>query len=244
VGSIDPHRQTMVDLEYFVRELHDEGHEVVVFMDANQNESRCYRPQTNDRKLKSDTGFNIEGTTDESLKIFVQNTGLHNILNTKHGDENVPPSRCPGSSVIDYVYVSEGLLEHILGIGMLNFDVVFDSDHRTFFINIDFESVFGTELDNMTATQFRQLQLDDPRKAEGYGKIIHKLFTNHNIYKRVQNIAARGKKEDGTMEDENLYDSIDRYITSSMLSAENQCNLRKMHMEPWSPAIVAIYPNV
>jgi hypothetical protein len=35
--SIDPHRQTMVDLEYFVRELRDEGHEVVVFLDANQN---------------------------------------------------------------------------------------------------------------------------------------------------------------------------------------------------------------
>jgi hypothetical protein len=40
VGSIDPHRQTMVDLEYFGREIRDKGHEVVVFMDANQNESR------------------------------------------------------------------------------------------------------------------------------------------------------------------------------------------------------------
>jgi hypothetical protein len=40
VGSINPHRQTMVDLEYSIRELQDEGHEVVVFLDANQNESR------------------------------------------------------------------------------------------------------------------------------------------------------------------------------------------------------------
>jgi hypothetical protein len=103
VGSINPHRQTMVDLEYFMRELRDEGHGLVVFMDVNQNESRCYRPQTHDRKFKSDTGFSIDGTIDRSLKTFVQNTGLHNILNTKHGDEKVPPSRCPGSSVIDYV---------------------------------------------------------------------------------------------------------------------------------------------
>jgi hypothetical protein len=69
---------------------------------------------------------------------------LQNILNTKHGDENVPPTRCPGLSVIDYVYVSEGLLEHVIGIGMLSFDAVFDSDHLTFFLDIDFESVFGT----------------------------------------------------------------------------------------------------
>jgi hypothetical protein len=89
------------------------------------------------------------------LKTFVKNTGLHNILNTKHGDENVPPTRCPGSSVIDYVYVSEGLLEHVTGIGMLNFDAVLDSNHRTFFLDIDFESVFGTKLNNMAAPRFR-----------------------------------------------------------------------------------------
>jgi hypothetical protein len=68
--------------------------------------------------------------------------------------------------VIDYVYVSEGLLEHVVAIGMLNFDAVFDSDHRTFFLDIDFESFFGTERDNMTAPQFRQLQLDD-RQSTG-----------------------------------------------------------------------------
>jgi hypothetical protein len=111
------------------------------------------------------------------------------------------------------------------------------SGHRTFFLDIEFESFCGTELDNMTVPQCRQLQQDYPRLAEGYGKIVHRLFTNHNIYKRVQSIAAREKKEDWTMEDENLYEAIDRDITRSMLSATNQCNLRKMHTEPWSPAI-------
>jgi hypothetical protein len=77
--------------------------------------------------------------------------------------------------------VSEGLLEHVVGIGMLDFDAVFDSDHRTLFLDIDIESFFGTELDNMPAPQFRQLQIDVPRIAEGYGKILHKLFTTHNI---------------------------------------------------------------
>jgi hypothetical protein len=39
---------------------------------------------------------------------------------------------------------------------MLSFDAVFDSDHRTFFLDIYFESVLCTELDNMAAPQFRQ----------------------------------------------------------------------------------------
>jgi hypothetical protein len=61
----------MVDLEYFVKVLRDEGHEVVVFMDANQNEARYYRPQSHDQNFKSDTGFNVDGTIDGSLKTFV-----------------------------------------------------------------------------------------------------------------------------------------------------------------------------
>jgi hypothetical protein len=39
------------------------------------------------------------------------------------------------------------------------------------------------------------------------------------------------------MEDENLYEAIDRDITSLMLSASKKCSPRKMHTEPWSPAI-------
>jgi hypothetical protein len=70
-------------------------------MDANQNDSRWYRPQTHNLKFKSDNGFNIDGTIDGSLKRIVQNTGLH--YNTKHVDENVPPTGSLGSSLIDYV---------------------------------------------------------------------------------------------------------------------------------------------
>jgi hypothetical protein len=74
----------MVDLEYFVKELRDKGNEVVIFMDASQNESICYRPQTHNMKFKPDNGFNIDRTIDCSLKTFVQNTGLQNILNDVH----------------------------------------------------------------------------------------------------------------------------------------------------------------
>jgi hypothetical protein len=51
--------------------------------------------------------------------------------------------------------------------------------------------------------------------------MVHKLLTNHNINKRVQSIAGRGNKVDWTMEDENIYETIDRDITMSMLSAAN-----------------------
>jgi endonuclease/exonuclease/phosphatase family metal-dependent hydrolase len=67
----------------------------------------------------------------------MENTGLVNALNNKHGSENVPPTRAPGSAFIDYVLVSEGLIPHITSIGMLSQDAVVASDHISFFMDLD-----------------------------------------------------------------------------------------------------------
>jgi hypothetical protein len=79
---------------------------VAIFIDADQNDRRCYRPQEHDKHFKSDGGFNIDGRMDGSLKTFMDNMGLVNALSNKHDSENVPPTREPGSKLIDYVLVS------------------------------------------------------------------------------------------------------------------------------------------
>jgi hypothetical protein len=33
---VDPHKQTLIDLQYQVEKLETDGHEVLIFMDANQ----------------------------------------------------------------------------------------------------------------------------------------------------------------------------------------------------------------
>jgi hypothetical protein len=80
---------------------------VAISIHANQNDKLCYRPQGHDKQFESDGGFNIDGRIDGSLKTCMDNTGLVNALNNKHGSCNVPPTREPGSKVIDYVLVSE-----------------------------------------------------------------------------------------------------------------------------------------
>jgi hypothetical protein len=87
VGKIDPHKQTLVNLEYYIHELRNKGHYVAIFIDANQNDILCYRLQGHTDQFKSKTGFNIDGRVDGSLKTFLENTGLSNALNNKHGPE-------------------------------------------------------------------------------------------------------------------------------------------------------------
>jgi hypothetical protein len=34
---LDPHKQTLIDLQYFVQKLQQEGDEVILFLDVNQD---------------------------------------------------------------------------------------------------------------------------------------------------------------------------------------------------------------
>jgi hypothetical protein len=226
-----------VDLEYFVNNLRNKEHDVAIFIDANQNDKRCYIPQGHDKQFESEGRFNIDGRIDGSLNTFTENTGLVNALNNKHGSGNVPPTREPGSKVINYAMVSEGLLPHITSIGMLSQDLVFASDHRSFFMDLDAVSYFGHELDAMPAKQLRKLQLDDPRIADEYRQQLRGLFTGHNVYRRVNIIMERSETGDWTIEDESDCKKIDRDITRSMLSAAKKCGNCSKKQTPWSPAL-------
>jgi hypothetical protein len=223
-------------LKYFVHELRNKGHNVAIFIDANQNDRRCYRPQGHAERFESKTRFNIEGRI---YRWFSKNfnTGLYNSLNNKHGSENVPPTREPGSKVIDYMFVSEGILPHITAIGMISQDEVFASDHRTFFVDLDVESYFSYETDVMPAKQLRQLQIDDPRIADEYRKQLHKLFTTHNVYRCVAKITERSNSKEWSILDEDDYEKIDRDITRSMLSTAKKCGSKNKKRTPWSPAL-------
>jgi hypothetical protein len=42
---VDPHKQTLIDLQYHVEKIKADGHEVLILMDANQAEEQ-YQAQT------------------------------------------------------------------------------------------------------------------------------------------------------------------------------------------------------
>jgi hypothetical protein len=120
---------------------------------------------------------------------------------------------------------------------MLNQDAVFASDHRTFFMDLNVESYFGHETDVMPTKQLRQLQLDGPRIADEYSKQLHKLFSTHNVYRRVTKISERSNSQEWSILDEDDYEKIDRDITISMLSAARKCGTNNQKQTPWSPAL-------
>jgi hypothetical protein len=79
--------------------------------------------------------------------------------------------------------------------------------------------------------------MDDPRIADEHRKQLHKLFSTHNVYRRVTKITGRSNSKEWSILDEDGYEKIDRDITRSMLSAAKECGSKNKERTPWSPAL-------
>jgi hypothetical protein len=223
----------LIDLQYFVQELQQEGHDVILFLDANQDEHHIYRSQEHNECFKTKCGFHVDGSIDGLLRTFVANCGLTNSLTNVHS-EQVPKTHVRGSKQIDFDLVMDGIRPCIKTIRLLD-ESILKSDHRAIFLDLDLILLFGAPPERLERPQFRNLKLDDPRISDSYRKLLHKQFECHNIYDRVKKISERGKADDWSHEDELAYETLDRDITAEMLRAADNCSIRKHHDTPWAP---------
>jgi hypothetical protein len=128
------------------------------------------RAQNHDHKYKSKNGFHIDGSINGSLATYIQNCGLSNILAERHAKSGAeipnthlrgpPNTHLRGPKQINIMLATPGIEIFMPSIGLLDFDVIFRTDHRTFFINIDMEGLFGSTTESFPAQPFRQLQLE------------------------------------------------------------------------------------
>jgi hypothetical protein len=81
------------------------------------------------------------------------------------------------------VLTTSGIAPFIQAIGLLDFDVVFRTDHRTFFIDINMDGFFGSATETLPAQRLRQLQLEEPRVATAYRKALHQQLIHHSVFR-------------------------------------------------------------
>jgi hypothetical protein len=213
----------MIDLEYFIEELKTDGFEVAVLIDANETLDYRFHSQNHDRKYKSDKGFHIDGSIDDSIAAYTHNCGLSNALSDRHDETGtaIPNTHLRGSKQIDFVLTTAGIAPFIRAIGLLDFDVVFRTDHRTFFLDIDMDGFFGSATETLTAQRLRKLKLEDPRVATEYRKALHQQFIHHSVFRRIKEQSESSKSGEWNIAQESKYKALDRDITQAMLHAES-----------------------
>jgi hypothetical protein len=212
----------MIDLEYFTEELKADGFEVVIFIYANEPIDHRVRAQNHDHKYKSENGFHIDGSIDGSLATYIQNCGLSNILAERHSESGaeIPNTHLRRSKQIDFVLATHGIALYKQSIGLLDFDVIFRTAHRTFFIDIDMQGLFVSTTESLPAQRFRQLQLEEPRVATEYRRILNQQFIHHNVFRRIKEQSESSKYGEWNMVQDSKYEALDRDITRAMLYTE------------------------
>jgi hypothetical protein len=165
IVEIKPHKQTMIESEYLREELKTDGFEVVVLIDANETLDHRVRSQNHDHNYKLDKGFHIDGSIDGSIVTYTQNCGLSNTLSERNAESvaDIPDTHLRGSKQIDFVLTNAGIAPLLQSIGLLDFDVIFRTDHQTFSIDIDMDGFFGSATETLPSQWLSQLQLEDPR---------------------------------------------------------------------------------
>jgi hypothetical protein len=96
---LNPHKQTLIDLQYFVQEIQQQGDDVILFLDANQYEHQIYWSQEHNECFMIKCGFHVDGCIDRSLRTFMSNCGLNNALTDVHS-EQIPNTHVRGSKQI------------------------------------------------------------------------------------------------------------------------------------------------
>jgi hypothetical protein len=182
---LSPHRQTLIELEYFVKDLKYANHEVLIFLDANENETHQFQAQTRDVKFVTKHGFHVDVSIDVSLHTFMRNYGLLNVI--KDLNNGTPPNTHNSrSQQIDFVLATARLFQDCIEQARFLDSSVLGSDHKGMYADLNTQALVGTGIDHLKRPQFCKLQLDDPRISDSYRKILHQQFVHHNMYLRVK----------------------------------------------------------
>jgi hypothetical protein len=155
---MNSHHQTMIDIQYFVQDLQEKVHEIIVMIYANQLEGQYYQSKLHNEKIRTKQGFHVDGSIDGSIQTFMSNCGLDNVITLMH-DGVVPNTHMRGSSQIDFPLTSAGLREYIEKVGLLD-NSVLNNDHRGMLLDLN-AILFGKSPEKVIAHQFRTLKLDD-----------------------------------------------------------------------------------
>jgi hypothetical protein len=229
------HRQTLIDVEYFVKDLKDANHEVLIFLDANENEAHQFQAQTHDVRFVTKHGFHVDGSIDGSLHTFMRNCGMLNLI--KDLNEGTPPNtHNRGSQQIDFVLAKARLFQDCIEqAGFLDSSVL-GSDHKGMYADLNTQALIGTGIDHLQRPSFCKLKLEDPRISDAYRKILHQQLVQHNVYHRVKCLSD-APKDVWDLSCEHKYEVVECDVSAAMRYAEKSCSLRKQYLTPCARSI-------
>ena len=211
--DVCPRKEMIDNLCTAVKSAVDRGDQVIVMLDANQDVRDSYL----------------------QAKLSGTNIGLWEINIYKHGND-APPTYNRGSEPIDGIFVSP-CLAHSAKCGYLSFgDAPLNCDHRTLWLDIPKDVVFGCNVQTPQSIPTR-LKCIDPRIVKKHNEIYNKFLNEHNLFSRASCLQQQVDNGPTTPAIIKEWNEIDKLRIKGLKKAGRNCRKLRMGNLPWSPAL-------
>ena len=217
----EPRKLLLKDLGNTTSNFRDQGHEIIILMDANESFTRH----------------------NSAIAIWTNQMELLDPITLRHGLDGQPSRVDTGSARIGFILTSRNLTPYIRGAGILSKYHFVDSDHQALFMDIDLDSYLqGIPTDVITQSH-RGITSDNPKAVRQYQKHLTQALDNSTIEAQLQVLLQiRDRENEFTDAHRHMANEIDRTSTNMKLAAEADC--RHTHKSPWSPLLECLRSEV
>jgi len=180
-----PRHQFILDLQAWLETLVSKEYLIIMALDANDD----YYPNAGSiTPLTYTAGKHVQNAKrDGTLATLCKTCGLVDPFTNIHTHSPPPSTYMRGSSRLDYVFISWGLLSAVERAGILPYNSIFFGDHRPCFLDFNALALFQEESHPLAPLSRRGLQLHNPKKVTQYLESLdhqHFIKTRFTVYLR------------------------------------------------------------
>ncbi len=214
----EPHKQFILDLQAWVESKTSQGHDIILALDNNKD---IETHQGTIHPLLYDSGTHIHSPHHNgSLSTLMKSCELVDILGTQHSARPFPATYSRGKKRLDYILISQSIAMTVINSGILPYQVLFPSDHRAFYIDIDLDLLFKEPTYGIDRPCQRGLKLNAPRIVNKYKDIWHFQSDYHKIVHKQKDLYGLAESSNWCQTETVNYEKVDKIATESMLHAE------------------------
>ena len=164
-STLDPRKAFIHDLDEFLKSIHEENHEIILMMDANE----CMHEKAS------------------KIRNVITKHGLTDIHRLNHGEHDPQEWNTynRGSKKIDFIFGTTGVVEWTTRCGIEEFNARIQSDHRGLWIDVDLEAILGGKIPDLTPPQQRGVTGKDPKTTRKFRRELRKYLVDHKFNERT-----------------------------------------------------------
>ena len=185
VQDPNPRKQILSDIGSLIQDKREQGYRPMLLMDANGD----YR-----------------SGKDNGLRNFVVDTGLCDPFQDRFPTQT--RTYLHGTTRIDYIFMDPALTHAVQRIGYLGTHEGAISDHVMAYVDMDHQQMFAGIVNRPPMAHSREILIEQEDKVQAFLRAVTPVLEEHNIERRVFNLARSFAEHRTTKENQTTYNNL------------------------------------